>query len=187
VPEFRNLPDISMKYDEFHEEVESSASDSSGSLFLSSLEIPEPFKQELTYLFRDLNLSTEAAEILASRLKDKNALNQSSNNIVLYCTREKHLVPYICQQEFFYCKDIQGLLLKVGVPQYRANSGAYAQPVRKELLQCVFLYSGNRYAFILNGNSIKLKEYSNEIVLQKLDYDSHQICLDLKIFIFLLG
>ena len=34
-----------MEYDEFHEEVESSASDSSGSVFESSSSIPKLFKQ----------------------------------------------------------------------------------------------------------------------------------------------
>ena len=74
VPEFSDLPDVSMEY-EFHEEVESSVSDSGGSVFESSLSILDQFKQEkLNNLIRDLNLSKEAVEILVSRLKDKTAL-----------------------------------------------------------------------------------------------------------------
>ena len=44
-------------------------------MFESSLSISEQFKQEeLSDIIRDLKLSKEAAEILASRLKEKTAL-----------------------------------------------------------------------------------------------------------------
>jgi len=46
VPEFNYLPDVSVKFNEFYEEVESSPSDSCGSLFHSGSAIPESFKQE---------------------------------------------------------------------------------------------------------------------------------------------
>ena len=75
IPEFSDLPDVFMEYDDFHEEVESSASDIGESVLESSSSILEQFKQEeLSDLTRDLNLSKEAAEILASRLKNKNCL-----------------------------------------------------------------------------------------------------------------
>ena len=81
VLEFSDLPDVFMEYDEFNEEVENSASDSGGSVFKSSSSIPEQLKQEeLSDLIRDLNLSKEAAEILASRLKDKNCLRIGASN-----------------------------------------------------------------------------------------------------------
>jgi len=60
-----------MDYNEFHEEVESSASNSSGSVFQSSSVLPELFKKkELSVLIRDLNLSKKVAKILSSRSKD---------------------------------------------------------------------------------------------------------------------
>ena len=45
LPEFSDLLDVFMEYGEFHEEVKSSASDSGGNVFESSLSIPEQFKQ----------------------------------------------------------------------------------------------------------------------------------------------
>ena len=45
VPEFSDLPELSMDYHEFHQEVESSANDCGASVFGSSLSIPEQFKQ----------------------------------------------------------------------------------------------------------------------------------------------
>ena len=74
---------------EFHEEIGSSASDSGGSVFESSPSIPDQFKlEELSDLIRDLNLSEEAAEILASRFKEKNCLRIGAS-ITFNRTREK--------------------------------------------------------------------------------------------------
>ena len=92
VPEFSDLLDVFMEYDKFNEEVKSSASDSGESVFKSNLSTPEQFNlEELCDLIRDLNLSTEASEILASPLKTKTA---SEPKLQFYRTREKKLLPY---------------------------------------------------------------------------------------------
>ena len=85
VTEFSDLPDVFMVYDAFYKEVESSASDGSRSVFeRSSSSIPEQFKkEELSDLIRDLNLSKEGAEVLASRFKDKICLRTGAS-ILLY-------------------------------------------------------------------------------------------------------
>ena len=105
-----------MEYDGFHQEIEGSASDSGGSVFESSSSVPEQFKQEeLSDLIKDLDLSKEAAEILASRLKDKKCL-RTGTSITFYRTREKELLPYFREEEeLVYSKDIEGLLLKLKV------------------------------------------------------------------------
>ena len=76
---------------------------------------------ELSNLIRDLNLSKEAAEILASRIKDKNCVRTGAS-ITFYRMRKK-LLPYFSEEEeeFVSCKDIKELPLKMGVPQYRAQ------------------------------------------------------------------
>ena len=100
VPEFSNLPDVFMEYDEFHKEVESSASDSGGSVFESSSSIPEQIKQEeLSDLIRDLDLFKEAAEILISRLKDKNCLRTGAS-ILPY--KRKILLPYFSKELVYF-------------------------------------------------------------------------------------
>ena len=82
-----------MEYDDFHEEVNSFASNSDGSVLANSSSIPEQFKQEeLSDPIRDLNLFKQAAEILAYRLKDKNCLRTRAS-ITFYHTREKELLP----------------------------------------------------------------------------------------------
>ena len=50
-------------------------------------------QEELTDLIRDLNLSQEAAEILASRLKDVNWLGTGVST-TFYRTREHDSLPY---------------------------------------------------------------------------------------------
>ena len=191
VPEFSDLADVSIEY-EFHEEIESSASDSGRSVFESSSSVPEQFKQEeLSNLIRDLNLSKEAAEILASRLKNKNCLGTGAS-ITFYRTRKNELLPHFSEKkELLYCKDIEGLLLKMGVSRYRAQKWRLFIDNSKRNSKCVLLHNSNRYVSLPIGHSTKLKEDYNNIktVLQKLGYDSHQwlIYVDLKTVNALLG
>ena len=68
----------------------------------STITIPEQFNQEeLSDLMRDLNLSKNASEILASRLKDKNRLS-AGKKLTFYSTREKELLPYFCPEDGLY-------------------------------------------------------------------------------------
>ena len=89
-------------------------------MFESSSSILEQFKQEeLSDLISDLNLSKQAAEIYASQLKDKKWL-KTRILVAFYCLRETELLLFVSKQKgCIYCKNIQGLLLKMGVPQYR--------------------------------------------------------------------
>ena len=47
---------------------------------------------------RDLNLFKEAAEVLASRAKNKNCLKTGAS-VTFYHTREKELLPYFSEEE----------------------------------------------------------------------------------------
>ena len=107
-------------------------------------------------LVRDLNLSKEAAEILASRLKDKNCL-RTGGSITFYQTREKKLLLYFSEQdELVYCKDIEGLVLKMGMPQYRAPEWRLFILGSKRSLKCVLLHNGKRYGSFPIGHLTKL-------------------------------
>ncbi|CAG9787072.1 unnamed protein product [Diatraea saccharalis] len=80
---------------------------------------PQPFNQsELNDLIRDLNLSKESSEILASRLKEKNLLTPDTK-ITFYRTREKDLLPYFSSEEnLVYCNNVEGLIQKMGLQKY---------------------------------------------------------------------
>lgn len=83
-------------------------------------EMPQKFTQEeLSDLGRELGLSKEAHELLASRLKQKNLLEKGTK-ISVYRNREQELRPFFTQdksQELVYCNNIAGLMnsLKAGV------------------------------------------------------------------------
>ena len=67
MPESNDLPNLSMEYDQFHKEIESSASGRDGSVFKSSSAMPKPFAlEEKSDRTRDLNFS-KATEILVTR------------------------------------------------------------------------------------------------------------------------
>lgn len=74
---------------------------------------------ELNDLIRDLNLSKKSAELLASRLKEKQCL-QPEVNITSYRTREETILPYITEENsLVYCNDVSGLLHLMGLSRYR--------------------------------------------------------------------
>jgi len=82
--------------------------------------MPQKFTQaELSDLGRELGLSKEAHELLASRLKEKNLLEKGTK-ITVYRNREQEFRPFFIHDkslEFVYCNDIAGLLnsLKAGI------------------------------------------------------------------------
>ncbi|KAI6657213.1 hypothetical protein LOD99_11178, partial [Oopsacas minuta] len=76
-------------------------------------------QEEFNYLIMELNLPKVCSVILASRLNKKNILSPGTK-ITYYCHREEGLIHYFSQQEgLVFCNDIGGLLLEMGVPQYR--------------------------------------------------------------------
>ena len=81
--------------------------------------LPQLFSQEeLNDLTRDLNLSKESSELLASRIKEKN-LFQPGTLITFYRKRYIEFLPYFTQEnDIVYCNDVAGLLRQLGVQQY---------------------------------------------------------------------
>ena len=133
-------------------------------MFKISSSIPDQCNQEeLNDLIRNLNLSIEAAEILAFRLKDRNCLRTGAS-ITFYCTREKELLPHFSKkEEAVYSKDIKKLLLKIGVPQYRAQEWRLFINSSKRSLKYVLLHNGNKYASLPFGHLTKLKKDYNNV------------------------
>jgi len=148
-------------------------------------------QQESNDLIRDLNLSKQGSELLASRLKEKNCL-QPDAKITYNWNRKTEILPLFSQDnDLVYCNNIIGLLLKMKTPNYRPGDWRLFIDSSKRSLKCVLLHSGNRFAFIPIAHSTNLKEeYDNiKMVLQRICYDEHQwsICVDFKILNFLLG
>ena len=120
LPQFCHLPEKPSEWDFVHQALESSSESDVSSIFEESSTTPKQFNQEeLSDLIRDLNLSKEASEVLASRLKDKKCLSVGTK-VTFYRTRESDLLPYYRSEEgLVFCSDVEGLLLKMGIPEYK--------------------------------------------------------------------
>ena len=135
IPEFKKLPDLSI--DEHSEEEQqdykelTDFDDDDEEFPCSSTSILFD-QQNLSDLIRDLSLSKESSELLASRLKDRNLL-QHGTKINFYRTRDKEFVPFFDDQlNFVFCKYIPDVLMKLGVRSAFLLIGGYLLTVRKE-------------------------------------------------------
>ena len=115
-------------------------------------------QKKLNDLVRDLNLSKDAAEILASRLHDK-ALLDIETCVTFYRTREHELLRFFCNENgFLFCNDITRLMLKMGLTKYIPDKWRLFIDSCKRSLKCMLLHNGNKYASIPIAHSTKLKE-----------------------------
>ena len=150
---------------------------------------PQRFDQpELNDLVRDLGLSKELSELLASRLN----LLQDGTKVTFYRHRENELLKYFAtEKDFVYCNDVSGLLNAMGVTWYDPKEWRLFLDSSKRILKCVLLHNGNIYGAIPIGHSVHLKEQYEHIklVLDLLQYKEHNwvICVDLKMVNFLLS
>ena len=76
-------------------------------------------QHNLNDLVRDLSLSKENSELLASRLWENNLLT-SNTNITFFRTRERKLLSFFDEfnngsKKFVYCNDVEALLVHMGL------------------------------------------------------------------------
>ena len=110
-------------------------------------------QEELSDLIRDLNLSKESSELLASRLNDRNLLQQGTK-ITFYRTRDDEFLRFFEElPDFVFCIDIPGLLLKLGVNEYKPEEWRLFIDSSKRSLKCVLLHNSNMYVPIPIGHS----------------------------------
>ena len=110
---------------------------------------PHRFNQDdLSDLIRDLNLPKESAELLASRLKERN-FQQAKTNVTFYRNREVNFLPYFKQyEEIVVCNDVELLLMELGIVDYDANSWRLFSDSSKRILKlCCYTTQMNRLQF----------------------------------------
>ena len=138
---------------------------------------------------RDLDLRKNSAELLASRLKDRNLL-ASGTVVSFYRNRERDVQLFRVENEFVFCDDINGLLNAMGC-DYEPAEWRFFIDSSKRSLKCVLLHNRNAFASMPIGHSVQMKESYDSMkqVLEKLKYSEHnwKICGDLKIVCMLLG
>jgi hypothetical protein len=152
---------------------------------------PKLFEQEgLDDLVRDLNLSKQAAELLGSRLRERNLLAPDTT-FYWYRHREREFIEFfILTDSLVYCHNVKGLVAQMGCT-YDSSEWRLFIDSSKRSLKAVLLHNGNQLASLPLAHSISMKEtYDNmRILLSALNYNEHRwlICGDLKVIAILLG
>ena len=86
-------------------------------------------QERLNDLVQDLYLSKEKAEILGSRLQQWNLLKPETT-ISSFCSCNQNLAGYYANAEnIFYCKDIGGLMSKLGCEHNPADWRLHAESI----------------------------------------------------------
>ena len=177
VPVFTSLPQLHDSDNEEPHALEcSETSEGSCSEYKESSSSPKQFtQQELNNLIRDLNLSKQGSELLASRLKEKTACNQMLKSHFTGIGKQVFF-PFLAKtNDLVYCNNIMGLLFKMKIPNYRPKDWRLFINSSKGSLKCVLLHNDNRFASLPIAHSTKLKEeYDNiKTVLQRICYEEH--------------
>lgn len=154
-------------------------------------ETPVPFTpHELNDLVRDLNLPKDAAEVLESRLHEKNLLC-SNTRFSWYRHREAELVPFFAEEGgLVYCRDIPPVMKYFNI-NYNSGQWRLFIDASKYSLKGVLLHNTNIHPSIPVAHSVALKEtYENlKFMLESVQYKLHEwsVCGDFKVIGILLG
>ena len=188
IPVFSSLPKLVSNNDLFAETEEVNSDDSNYSDSMSDTTAEwqskvKPFRQsQLNDLVRDLALSIEASEVLASHLSEHGILD-SKIKITFYRHRNEVLRDYFTKEDnFVFCKNVKGLLTAMDVPQYKPREWRLFIDSSKQSLKCLLLHNASTYAGVPIGHLVALREsyLTVQMVLQKLCYNKHKwaICVD---------
>lgn len=141
-------------------------------------------------LIRYLNTSNKFAELLTSRLNEKNHPENDACETFYRSRHEPFLSFFATSDELIYCRDVSGLLYKLGIEEYKLEEWRLFVDSSKNSSKCVLLHNTNRYGSVPIGHSTILKETYEAIkfVLEKiLDHEHKGVTCDhLKMVNFLL-
>ena len=176
------------------EEEMSSRKDSAESISLEDIEYTysgtsgnEPHwitQKDLKDLARDLDLSKQQSELLASRLKQWN-LVQEDGRIPSFRNRNKDLASFFDMEHLLcYCTNIHGLFTSLGLPHNPSDWRLFIDSSKRSL-KGDLRHNGNKYPSIPFAHSVHLKEsYDNmELLLEAIKYSEYQwiLCGDLTV------
>ena len=129
IPVFKELPDVPNENLDVNFEENDDLNDND---FVPKSSEPILFNpEELSNLIRDLNLSKESSELLASRLNDRNLLQQGTK-ITFYRTRDDEFLRFLGElPDFVFCIDIPSLLLKLSTSINQKNGDCLLAVLRE--------------------------------------------------------
>ncbi|KAI6661434.1 hypothetical protein LOD99_13306 [Oopsacas minuta] len=140
-------------------------------------------QSELNDLVRDLNLTKDQSELLGSRLKVWNLLDEETK-VSFFRTRQSDFsVHFEMQGPLCYCNNVDRLMELLGV-QHEQSEWRLFIDSSKYSLKAVFFHKGNVLPSIPIGHSVHMKESleNMDILLKLIRYFSYNwhICGDLK-------
>ena len=149
-----------------------------------------PNQADLNDLIRDLGLTKSSAELLSSRLKQWNLVD---NSVQITCQRIRHQsfsTYFILSDGLCFCHDVTGLFNAIGI-SFNPNEWRLFIDSSNRSLKAVLLHNGNRLPSIPLAHSVHLKEeYNNvKLLLNALKYHEYawEIIGDFKMVAFLMG
>jgi len=147
-------------------------------------------QSDLDDLVRDLDLTKDSAQLLGSRLKERNFLAPDTK-FAWYRHREKEFIPFFSKRNsLVYCSNIEGLVNQMGKDYEPAEWRLFIDSSNRSL-KGVLLHNGNELSCLPVAHSVQMTEtYENmKILIEELKYDQHkwQICGNLKVIALLLG
>ena len=148
-------------------------------------------QKQLNDLVRDLGLSKENSELLASRLKEVNVLTKDTK-VTFYRNRDEEFRKYFSiEDSLVYCNNVEGLVNEYKSNSYSPDEWRLFVDSSKRSFKAILLHNGNKYASIPIAHSVTLEEkYENlAYVLNKIKYHDHKwlICTDIKLVTIMLG
>ncbi|GBM42738.1 CCR4-NOT transcription complex subunit 6-like [Araneus ventricosus] len=138
---------------------------------------------ELNDLVRDLNLSKNKVEILASRLQQRNLLEENVR-VTSFHTRHLLFESFFKKEEsIVFCCDIDGLLKELRIA-HEPNEWRLFIDALKLSFKAVLLNNGNELPSIPVAHAVYMKETYHNLkqLLEMINYSKYgwQICADLK-------
>lgn len=147
-------------------------------------------QSDLNDLVRDLNLSKENSELLASRLRDWNLLHKEVQ-ITSYRNRSKDLLQFFSEiGDLAYCSNIRALFAFYDF-HYESSEWRLFIDASASSCKAVLLHNGNLLPSIpIAYSSVMRETYTNlETILRCVNYKEHNwlVCADLKVIAILTG
>jgi hypothetical protein len=145
---------------------------------------------ELNDLVRDLKLTKNQSELLASRLQGWNLLNVDAR-VTYFRKRTADLTHlFTTSGELCYCNDIPSLFMKLGI-EHHTHEWRLFIDASKSSIKAVLLHNGNVHPSVPVAYSVTMREtYQNlKAILHCIHYVDHQwaICADFKVIAMLTG
>src|SRR6218665_2553729 len=149
-----------------------------------------PNQKDVNDLIRDLGLTKSNAELLISRLKQWNLMDES---VQVTDQRKRHetFSNFFSRQDgLCFCNNVAGLFEAIGITCNPSEWRLFIVDSSSRSLKAVLLHNGNNYQSLPMAHSVHLKEdYTSGKMLSALKYDDYgwELIGDFKILSFLMG